>query len=177
MKSKLIPAVAVAAVAAAVGGGTVLARTAATGFTGTTIARATYAPIDLRVHSVVPADPDTMAIPGRVWGAMLKTNGDSDLYVQSNTWQPGGSTGWHTHPGWSLIVVTSGAVTVYDGDDPSCTPHVYGAGQSFVDPGGGHVHLIRNESATQTATGVAVQLIPAGATRTQPVAAPGNCSF
>jgi quercetin dioxygenase-like cupin family protein len=175
MKLKLILALTAATVGAAVYGGTVLARNAATGFTGSTIAHATYGPLDLRLQSVVPADPGDAA--ARVWRAMLKTDGDSDLYVQSNTWQPGGSTGWHTHPGWSLIMVTSGAVTVYDGDDRSCTPHVYSAGQSFVDAGGGHVHLIRNESATQVATGVAVQLIPAGATRTTPVASPGNCPF
>ena len=27
------------------------------------------------------------------------TKGLSDVYVQSNTWAPGGSTGWHMHPG------------------------------------------------------------------------------
>jgi quercetin dioxygenase-like cupin family protein len=166
-----------ALVGAAVWGGSVLATTKANGFSGMTIAHATYGPLDLRVHQATPAHPSDGAIPAKVWQAMLQTKGDSDLYVQSNTWQPGGTTGWHTHPGWSLIIVTSGSVTAYDGDDPSCTPHVYTAGQSFVDPGGGHVHLIRNESTTQTATGVAVQVIPAGATRTQPVAAPGNCPF
>ena len=50
------------------------------------------------------------------------------MYVQSNVWQPGGSTGWHTHPGHSLIIVTAGTVTAYEGDDPDCTPHVYTAG-------------------------------------------------
>jgi hypothetical protein len=35
-----------------------------------------------------------------------KTEGPSDLYLQSNTWQHGGSTGWHRHPGHSLIVIT-----------------------------------------------------------------------
>jgi quercetin dioxygenase-like cupin family protein len=176
MKLKLMLALTAVAVCAAVYGGSVLARTAATGFVGSTIAHATYGPLDLRVHSVVPADAKAGTIPARVWEAALKTKGDTDAYVQSNTWQPGGSTGWHTHPGWSLIFVTSGAVTAYEGDDPSCTPHVYTAGQSFVDEGGGHVHLIRNETDA-VATGVAVQLIPAGATRTQPAAAPGNCPF
>jgi quercetin dioxygenase-like cupin family protein len=165
---------ALALLGAAVWGGTVLAKTAASGFTGSTIARATYGKLDLRGHRTIPADPSNG--PAGVWEAMLKTKGDSDLYVQSNTWQPGGSTGWHTHPGWSLIVVTSGTVTAYDGDDPDCEPQVYAAGDSFVDVGGGHEHMIRNETA-QPATGIAVQLIPAGATRTQPVAAPGNCPF
>ena len=177
MKRKLMWALVAALVGAAVGGGAVLATTTASGFAGTTIAHATYGPLDLRVHATTPANPTDGAIPAKAWEAVLKTRADSDVYVQSNTWQPGGSTGWHTHPGWSLIIVTSGAVTAYEGDDPGCAPHVYTAGQSFVDQGGGHVHLIRNESTTEIATGVAVQVTPAGATRTQPAADPGNCRF
>ena len=67
------------------------------------------------------------------------------IYVQSNLWTVGGTTGWHSHPGHSLITVTAGAVTVYDGDDPACTPHVYTVGMGFVDEGGDHIHVIRNE--------------------------------
>ena len=50
--------------------------------------------------------------------------------VQNNLWVPGGSTGWHTHPGHSLIIVTAVTVTAYDGDDPSCTPKTYTVGMS-----------------------------------------------
>jgi hypothetical protein len=28
-------------------------------------------------------------------------------------------------------------VTNYSGDDPSCTPHAYTAGEGFIDQGGG----------------------------------------
>jgi hypothetical protein len=46
----------------------------------------------------------------------------------------------------------------------------------FVDEGGDHVHVIRNEDSVEART-VAVQLIPAGATRR--IDAPGNteCPF
>jgi len=112
------------------------------------------------------------------WQEMIKTKGLSDLYVQSNVWAPGGTTGWHTHPGPSLVIVTQGTLTVYEGDDPSCTPHVYSAGGSnaFVDFGGGAVHLVRNESTAEART-VVVQLIPAGAVRRIDAADPGYCSF
>ncbi len=107
----------------------------------------------------------------------LKTKSDSDVYVVSNTFAPGGVSGWHTHPGPSLITVKTGTITAYEGDDPSCTPHVYTAGQGFVDPGDGHVHLLRNEGPTDAVT-VAVQFLPAGAPRRIDVApAPGNCPF
>ena len=109
---------------------------------------------------------------------MIKTHGESDLYVQQNTIQPGGSSGWHTHPGPSFVMVTQGTVTEYEGDDPSCTPHVYSANgtNSFIDIGGGAVHIIRNESGAVAQT-IAVQLVPAGAVRREDAPAPGNCPF
>jgi quercetin dioxygenase-like cupin family protein len=54
---------------------------------------------------------------------------------------PGGTTGWHTHPGHSLIIVTEGEVTTYEGHDPDCKPRVYKKGEVFLDPGGEHVQM------------------------------------
>ncbi len=143
--------------------------TPSSGFSGTTLAKATFAEIFSHVQTNTP----------QLWNEVIKTEGASDLYVQQNTWQPGGSTGWHTHPGPSLVIVTQGSLTVYFGNDPSCTPHVYTAGtanNSFIDIGGGDVHLVRNETSSM-ATAIAVQLIPTGAVRRQDAANPGNCSF
>jgi quercetin dioxygenase-like cupin family protein len=104
------------------------------------------------------------AFPSDTWLSFQKTQGPSDLYLQSNTWQSGGSTGWHRHPGHSLIVITSGQVTQYHAD---CTPEVYGPGTAngptLVDYGNDE-HLIRNEGAV-VATGFAVQLVASGAPR------------
>ena len=105
----------------------------------------------------------------------LKTQGVSDVYVTGNTIAPGGQSGWHTHPGPSLIIVTVGEVTAYAGDDPTCTPTRYRAGEGFVDPGGGHVHLLRNETGAPAET-VAVQFLPKDATRRIDTPAPGNCA-
>lgn len=140
------------------------------GFTGTTLAQGRAGEINAFNHSIVEGQPR------KLWLSLQKTKGQSDLYVQNNVWQPGGTTGWHTHPGHSLIVVTAGRVTVYDGHDPNCTPRVYTAGKTFVDEGGDHVHAIRNEDTVEART-VAVQLIPAGAPRR--IDAPANpaCGF
>ena len=168
MKRRLLIVAAVAMLGASAIGGVALA-TSASGFAGTTIALGHFGDIASHVHTI-PA----------WWDEQIRTKGDSDLYVQQNTWQPGGSTGWHTHPGPSFVIVTQGSVTEYDGDDPSCTPHVYTAGtanNSFVDPGDGHVHIIRNETSS-VAMSIAVQLVPAGAARRIDVApSPGNCTF
>jgi hypothetical protein len=106
----------------------------------------------------------------------IDTKGLSDVYVVSNVIAVGGHTGWHTHPGPSLITVKSGTITAYDGDDPSCTPVVYTAGTGFVDPGDGHVHILRNEGSVAAET-IAVQLIPQGGVRRIDTPAPGNCPF
>jgi quercetin dioxygenase-like cupin family protein len=156
-----------------------LAATPASGFSGTTIALGRFADIDVDNQSFFPDSAPTNTHPGaNLWLSMQKTKGPSDLYVQNNIWAPGGTTGWHTHPGHSLIVVTAGTVTAYEGDDPSCTPHQYTVGQGFVDAGGDHVHALRNEGAVEART-TAVQLIPAGAVRRidAPAPAPGTCPF
>jgi Cupin domain len=145
--------------------GTVLA-TSSSGFTASTLAMGRFGEIDVK----------NFTLPASFWQARLKTQGISDLYVQSNVWAPGGTTGWHTHPGHSLIIVTAGTVTAYEGDDPACTPHVYSQGMGFVDPGGGHVHVLRNEDTIEART-IAVQLVPAAAVRRIDAAAPGNCPF
>jgi hypothetical protein len=46
----------------------------------------------------------------------------------------------------------------------------------FVDPGGDHVHLLRNETSEEART-VAVQMIPAGAGRRIDAAGPPACPF
>ena len=173
MRRKWIWAIVLVLVGVGVYAGNVLA-TQSQAFSSTTVAKATFGEIDSHV----------VAMPG--WQEKIKTHGDSDLYVQQNTWDPSvcdnkcvPSSGWHTHPGPSFVIVTQGTVTEYDGDDPTCTPHVYSANgtNAFIDIGGGAVHIIRDESGAVAKTTV-VQLIPAAAQRRQDVTpAPGNCPF
>ena len=163
----------------------VLATPANAGFKATTIATGTFTEIDVFNESTKDSLPT--GFDGNVWLSLQKTKGKSDLYVQSNTWQAANpltgaiaSTGWHTHPGHSLIIVTAGTLTEYEGSD--CTKHVYTfvPGQpapTLIDPGHGHVHLIRNEG-TAPASSVAVQLVPydpAKQNRRIDAPAPENC--
>ncbi|MGH9309830.1 MAG: hypothetical protein ACRD1U_10675 [Vicinamibacterales bacterium] len=65
---------------------------------------------------------------------------------------------------------------MYEGDDPSCTPHVHTAGMGRVDEGGRHVHVMRNEDAVEART-VAVRLIPLGAVRQNDAGSNAACAF
>src|SRR5512146_88316 len=51
------------------------------------------------------------------WDVKIDTKDDSDIYVVRNSIAIGGQSGWHSHPGPSLITVTLGEITVYESDD------------------------------------------------------------
>lgn len=142
--------------------------TPAVGFMSTTTAQGQFASFDVSNYFVSDR--------GKLWLSQQKTIGKSDGYFLTNIWQPGGSTGWHTHPGHTLIIVTAGTITHYDGDDPSCTPHVYTVGMTFVDRGGSHVHNVRNEGDV-VAQVIAFRLVPTGQPGRIDAADPGNCHF
>lgn len=152
-----------------------LRATPAAGFTSTSLAVGRVGEIDVNNLSI-SEDPSDANSTRNVWHSLQKTKGASDLYVQSNVWVPGGTSGWHTHPGHSLITVTAGAVTAYEGHDASCTPKVYTVGMTFVDEGGDHVHALRNEGSVEART-ITVQLLPAGAPRRIDAAGSPGCPF
>jgi quercetin dioxygenase-like cupin family protein len=103
------------------------------------------------------------------WLLNTRIRGDSDMYITNHTFQPGGQTGWHSHPGPSLITVIQGTLTIYHDD---CTFETFTAGQSFTDLGCGDIHTAVNEGATP-AIDVAVQIVPHDAPRRIDVPNPG----
>jgi len=74
-----------------------------------------------------------------------------------------------------LVVVKTGALTFYHGNDPTCTGTVRPAGTAFVEADG-DVHIARNEGAVE-ATLVATFFVPAGSPTRLDAPAPGNCAF
>ncbi|HYT68773.1 MAG TPA: cupin domain-containing protein [Vicinamibacterales bacterium] len=173
MRQKFMWGLMLNAVILAAGYGADVLATSQSGFSGTTIAVGRFGDIDV-ANQVLREFGDSTPQKD-LWLSLQKTKGPSDLYVQNNLWVPNGSTGWHTHPGHSLIIVTAGTVTAYEGDETFCTAKEYTVGMGFVDPGGDHVHLLRNEGAVDAKT-IAVQLIPAGAARRIDAAKPAGCS-
>lgn len=93
----------------------------------------------------------------------LKTKGLSDVYVTSITIKPGGYSGWHSHPGPSILSVKSGTLTLYDDCDDPSIPNVFPAGSALVEHAD-CVHNVVNEGDTDLVF-VVVQIIPLGALR------------
>ena len=57
----------------------------------------------------------------------------TDVAMAQITVEPGGSSGWHSHPGGAIIVVKQGSLTVYSPVGPKCETTTYSAGQVFIE--------------------------------------------
>ncbi|HEV8471031.1 MAG TPA: cupin domain-containing protein [Candidatus Limnocylindria bacterium] len=159
MRIRFVLALVIVVAAVAAYGGTVLA-TPVHGVTSTTLAVGQFDEISAKTLS-------------SSWQARINTKGESDVWILENRIAPGGSFGWHSHPGPSLVTVKTGALTLYRADDPTCTPTVVQAGSGFVD-NGGDVHLVRNEGSIETVVYV-MSLVPRGAARRIDEPQPSNC--
>jgi hypothetical protein len=139
------------------------------GVSSVTLAHGTFDEID--VFAKMDIDPGNSTA---YWKTMINTKGASHLYVVQNTVAPGGSFGWHSHTGPSLVIVMAGTATEYHGDDPTCTPHLHPAGTTFVDGGEASGHLVRNEGSLNLVVTV-VRFVPEGAVQRLDLPNPGYC--
>jgi quercetin dioxygenase-like cupin family protein len=109
---------------------------------------------------------------------VINVNNAQETVVQQIVIAPGGSTGSHSHPGPVVVLIKSGQMSFYDGEDPTCTVRTYSAGEAFIDSGQGHVHIARNESQSQNLELWATYFdVPAGGAFRIDAPNPGNCNF
>lgn len=136
--------------------------TLAVGFTSTLIGRGNLGTFS--VHSNADG-----------YKAELKSHDNTDIAVANITITPGGHSGWHSHPGPVIVVVKTGTVTFYHGNDRTCTGTVHPAGTVFIEEGG-VVGIARNEGAVEV-TNVVTFFVPAGGPTRIDADRPGNCTF
>lgn len=98
----------------------------------------------------------------------LQAKGPNDVLQAKLVFQPGGDTGWHTHPGPVIVVVKSGALT--ETHSNGCVT-VHPAGSVFFESAG-EVHRAANQTGEVTEVYVTF-ISPAGAPPLQPVGDPG----
>ena len=73
----------------------------------------------------------------------LQTQGPIEVAYQRVVVQPGGTLGWHSHPGPTLVTILRGTMSFYHSED--CTMEIeYRAGQSFSNLPD-EIHMARNE--------------------------------
>jgi hypothetical protein len=116
----------------------------------------------------------------RVWKIELEATRMIEIWTVQFTVQPGGHGGWHTHPGPAIFTISEGTLTMYDGDDPACTPQVFPTGTGSIEADtSAHYHILRNETDSVART-IVTFLVPVGTglggLRTD-LPDPGNCPF
>jgi quercetin dioxygenase-like cupin family protein len=57
----------------------------------------------------------------------------TDIVMTQITVDPGGSSGWHSHPGGAIVVVKEGNLTVYRSVGSVCDATDYTGGQAFIE--------------------------------------------
>ena len=149
--------------------------TPASGVSFTLINRATVAAFDARRKY---QEMNFLHPRRENWKIELEATRMIDIVTVLFTVQPGGQSGWHTHPGPALFTISAGALTMYDADDPSCTPKHFPAGTGSIEADtAAHSHLLRNETSSVAQT-IVTFLVPVG---TQSLRSdrpdPGFCVF
>ena len=105
-------------------------------------------------------------------GIKVASKHEVSFTVEHLTFAPGGTTGWHVHPGPALIIVKAGAVTNYSAD---CTAQTYTAGQAFVEHGPTDEHMVRNNGSVLAET-IVTFITPPGAPIRDDAPPPPGCN-
>lgn len=94
-----------------------------------------------------PLDVDMSFDASRSTRVRLKTDGRIEVAVQRIVADPGGTFGWHSHPGPTIVTVLKGTLTLYHAED--CTHGIdYVQGTSFSNLPH-EIHLARNEGTEE----------------------------
>lgn len=86
-----------------------------------------WSPIIGRFAAGIDATAKTDINPGSArdfWRMQIQAKGATDVQILENLIRPGGTFGWHSHPGPSLVIVQSGTLSAYH--SPDCIPEDFG---------------------------------------------------
>ena len=97
-----------------------------------------------------------------------------DVVMAQITVQPGGSSGWHSHPGGAIIVVAQGSLTVFQSVGSQCETTTYGAGQAFIERPG-EVDQVINMGTIPYILYVTFPRVPQGVAPRTDEPNPGTC--
>jgi quercetin dioxygenase-like cupin family protein len=99
----------------------------------------------------------------------------TDVAMAQITVIPGGSSGWHSHPGGAIVVVKQGTLTVYRSLGSQCQISTYSAGQAFVERPG-EVDQVINTGTIPYVLFVTFPRVPQGDSARIDEPDPGTCA-
>ena len=105
-------------------------------------------------------------------GIELETERSVDVAVARVTIEPGGTSGWHIHPGPTVVTVTAGELTHTHNAD--CEQETFTAGQTYIEEGPHDLGTVHNTGDTDLVA-VVTFFVPTGAELLLPRPAP-RCS-
>jgi quercetin dioxygenase-like cupin family protein len=86
----------------------------------------------------------------------------TDVAMAQITVNPGGSSGWHSHPGGAIIVIKEGSLTLFRSVGAKCEINTFSAGQAFVERPG-EVDQVINTGTVPYVLFVTFPRVPHGA--------------
>ncbi|HSL10707.1 MAG TPA: cupin domain-containing protein [Actinomycetota bacterium] len=101
-------------------------------------------------------------------------NDGEGVVIARYTIEPGGTTGWHSHPGKAVVAIHSGELTITRAVRGECRTRTYGPGEGFVEIPS-VVHMARNDGDTPLVFGAALFRIPASGVTRIDQAEPAAC--
>jgi quercetin dioxygenase-like cupin family protein len=128
-----------------------------------TVAAVAFATTPSGQHPTTPVI-GTLSDVTRVNADRIKfhTKNPVDVATFSVTYDPGGYSGWHTHPGVLFVVVQSGSVV----REVDCeAPRTYSAGEAFVESDEQPTGQVSNPSPNVPALLQVTQIVPKGSAR------------
>jgi hypothetical protein len=153
--------------------------TPGTGFVGTVLARGVIGEnlqfgrptvtvvtrrVKVRVRGRVFRKTVKIRVPSIETAIRCNATNPCDTAFQQGTLQPGGTTGWHTHPGPTFVAFTQGDGTVYHVTGSTCTPMKVAAGSGFTQMPTER-HVLRNDGS-QPIVVYTLYLLPHGTPNT-----------
>jgi len=98
----------------------------------------------------------------------------TDVVMSQITVEPGGSSGWHSHPGGAIIVVKQGTPTLYRAIGSQCRSITYSAGDAFIERPG-EVDDVLNAGSAPYVLYVTFPRVPPGGSARIDEPDPGTC--
>jgi quercetin dioxygenase-like cupin family protein len=98
----------------------------------------------------------------------------TDVVMAQITVIPGGSSGWHSHPGGAIVVIKEGVLTVHRSVGNQCQTTTYSAGQAFIERPG-EVDDVVNTGTVPYILFVTFPRVPQGGSARIDKPDPGTC--
>ena len=137
------------------------------------------------VITAVTLSPGAATPPSKLTNVSLAlgtntSDGSIPLQVGTNvamaqiTVDPGGSSGWHSHPGGAIVVVQQGSLTVYESIGSHCHTMTYASGQAFIERPGDVMQVV-NTGTVPYVLFVTFPRVPQGTLARTDEPDPGTC--